>query len=260
VRRAPVYVTHVEDANGQRLYTAPDEWEQVISEETAFLMTDMLSDVVDHGTAWKTRQLGFRLPAAGKTGTTNEYRDAWFVGYTPRLVTGVWIGFDQPQPIMPRGYAADVAVPLWAGFMKQATDGHPAEWYKPPRGIVSVNVCRLSGKRPADGCSRATWVTDGGETREGSTVYGEYFVRGTEPEDACPIHNDRSIFGRVAEWFGAAPHAATPHRPSTGRVETAPDAVPAAAAPSAPERAEEADTPKKKRGFWSRLFGRRGGQ
>jgi penicillin-binding protein 1A len=261
VRRTPTYIVRVEDAEGQVLFTAPDEWEQVISEQTAYLMTHMLADVINYGTAWKARQLGFRLPAAGKTGTTNDYRDAWFVGYTPRLVTGVWIGFDQPQTIMPRGYASDVAVPLWAGFMKKATDGDPAEWYKAPRGIVGVNVCRLSGKRPTEGCSGATYITDSGEERSGSTVYTEYFVKGTEPADTCPIHSNRSIFSRVAGWFGGPPSSPTQHRSSDGRVvETAPDAVPAVGATPEPRQAETPAAPKKKRGFWSRVFGRGGGQ
>ena len=85
-------------------------------------MATMLADVINSGTAWKARQLGFRLPAGGKTGTTNEYHDAWFVGFTPSLVSGVWVGHDNPQPIMPgSAYAGDVAVPMWAGFMKAAT-------------------------------------------------------------------------------------------------------------------------------------------
>jgi penicillin-binding protein 1A len=257
VRRAPLYITHVEDAEGQRLYTAPNHWEQVVSEQTAFLMTHMLADVINHGTAYKARQLGFKLPAAGKTGTTNEYRDAWFVGYTPRLVTGVWIGFDQPQTIMARGYAADVAVPLWAGFMKRATAGDPAEWYKTPRGIVGVAVCRLSGKRPTDGCSNAISVNSDGEEVEASTVYTEYFVRGTVPEESCPIHGDRSIFGRIASWIGGAPSAPEQHRTGDVRAEPATDAAPAASGPSESPRAEQQDPPKKKRGFWARVFGRK---
>ncbi|RPI56857.1 MAG: PBP1A family penicillin-binding protein, partial [Lysobacterales bacterium] len=117
LRRQPVYIKRVEDQSGQTLFEAPYLSDQVISPQAAYLMTNMLADVVNHGTAYGARQQGFKLPAAGKTGTTNEYRDAWFVGYTPRLVSGVWVGFDQPQTIMGGGYAAQVAVPLWAGFM-----------------------------------------------------------------------------------------------------------------------------------------------
>ena len=89
-------------------------------------MASMLADVINAGTAYRARQTGFTLPAAGKTGTTNDYVDAWFVGFTPKLVTGVWVGFDQPKTIIRNGYAGEIAVPLWAGFMKVATQGRQA--------------------------------------------------------------------------------------------------------------------------------------
>ena len=127
-------------------------------------MTHMLADVINYGTAWKARQLGFKLPAAGKTGTTNDYHDAWFVGYTPRLVTGVWIGFDQPQTIISRGYAAEVAVPLWAGFMRKATDGDPGGVVQGSEAASPAPPCAgCPGKRPVDGCYEATVVNDDGE-------------------------------------------------------------------------------------------------
>ena len=98
-------------------------------------MADMLADVIDHGTAWTARQLGFTLAAAGKTGTTNDFRDAWFIGFTPTLLAGVWVGYDQPRTIRANGYAADVAVPIWTDFMKAATRGEKSLWLKAPPGI-----------------------------------------------------------------------------------------------------------------------------
>jgi penicillin-binding protein 1A len=98
-------------------------------------MADMLADVIDHGTAWTARQQGFTLAAAGKTGTTNEFRDAWFIGFTPTLLAGVWVGYDQPRTIRANGYASEVAVPIWADFMKAATRGEKSIWLKPPPGI-----------------------------------------------------------------------------------------------------------------------------
>src|SRR5207302_681010 len=80
----------------------------------------------------RARRLGFTLPAAGKTGTTNDFNDAWFVGYTPHLAAGVWVGFDQPHTIVPNGFAADIAVPAWATFMKAATKNDKPEWLLPP--------------------------------------------------------------------------------------------------------------------------------
>ena len=93
-------IRRVEDRDGRLLYEAQLTSARAISETTAFLMSNMLADVINAGTAAGARGLGFKLPAAGKTGTTNDYNDAWFIGYTPKLVTGVWVGFDQPHTIL----------------------------------------------------------------------------------------------------------------------------------------------------------------
>ena len=105
--------------------------QRAITEATAFQMAEMLADVMNSGTAWPARREGFMLPAAGKTGTTNDYHDAWFVGFTPRLATGVWVGYDQPRTIIGRGYAAELAVPMWARFMKEATRNDKAGVVQP---------------------------------------------------------------------------------------------------------------------------------
>jgi penicillin-binding protein 1A len=264
LRREPTYVRRVEDQEGKVLFQAPYTSAQVITPQSAFLMTNMLADVVNHGTGWRARQLGFTLPAAGKTGTTNDYHDAWFVGFTPRLVAGVWIGFDQPQTIMGGGYAAEVAVPLWTGFMRKATAGDPAEWYSPPPGIVAANICRLSGKRPVEGCYGATYVTDNGDYASSSSVYTEYFVKGTQPDEDCPIHGSQSIFSRVAGWIGGG---SSPSAPAAPAQERASEAIGSGEADRSVQRAEQtasANDPegvqpepekKKKRGFWSKVFG-----
>ena len=115
----------------------------------------MLADVVSSGTATGARAAGFKLPAGGKTGTTDDYADAWFVGYTPHLVAGVWFGFDTPAPIMSRGFAGVVAVPAWARFMKAATTGAKPDWYAVPADVEKVAICRLSGARATDACRHA---------------------------------------------------------------------------------------------------------
>jgi penicillin-binding protein 1A len=262
VRHSPVYITRVEDADGNVLYTAQRDIDQVVTPQTAFLMTEMMADVIDHGTAYKARQLGFKLPAAGKTGTTNEYRDAWFVGYTPHLVTGVWVGFDQPQTIMGGGYAGEVAVPLWAGFMRTATKGNPDDWYKAPKNVVTANVCRLSGKRPAAGCYGSYEQAADGSYSTSSSVYTEYFVRGTVPDDLCPVHTYRPTFDTrtaTAVWSGdsATPSAVTA-APADARAAAAESAAKAEARndDDDEDRPEVKEPEKKKRGFWSRLFGR----
>ena len=201
----PQLVRRVEDTEGNVLFRAEETAVEAVSPATAFLMSSMLADVIDSGTAWKARQLGFRLPASGKTGTTNEYRDAWFVGYTPSLTAGVWVGYDTPRQILPgSAYAGDVAVPLWAEFMKAATRGDKPEPLVAPRNVVGVTVCRLSGKRPAGGCDAVPVVDDDGHQSERSMIGTEYFVRGTEPDETCHLHVGRSIFGRLAGLFGAA--------------------------------------------------------
>ncbi len=257
--RKPVLVRRVEDLDGKVLFKADETEAQAVKADTAFLMTSMLADVIDSGTAWKARQLGFRLPAAGKTGTTNDYFDAWFVGYTPRITAGVWVGYDTPKPILPgSAYAADVAVPLWTAFMKAATARDEPEAFVRPRGIVTMQICRLSGKRPAGGCDAVpVSLADGGH-EERSMLVTEYFVAGTEPEDTCHMHVGRSLLGRFAGWFGT-PASPSPQQQSANRAEPAEPVqmvAPVSPAQQAPAVAETPE-PEKKRGFWSRMFGRR---
>jgi penicillin-binding protein 1A len=132
----PHLVRRVVDRDGSVLYENKDSPQQAIRPVTAYLMADMLRGVVDGGTGYGVRQMGFLLPAGGKTGTTNDYRDAWFIGFTPSLVTGVWVGYDQPQTIRRNGYAAELAVPMWTRFMKVATKGMKPAWVARPRGAI----------------------------------------------------------------------------------------------------------------------------
>ena len=96
VLQSPVFVRRIEDAEGRVLYRGEEVGRRVLSESTAFLMASMLSDVVNHGTGYGARQAGFSLPAGGKTGSTDDHADAWFIGFTPKLAAGVWVGFDRP--------------------------------------------------------------------------------------------------------------------------------------------------------------------
>lgn len=254
----PSLIRRVEDLDGQVLFAAEDVAVPAVRPETAFLMTSMLEDVIDGGTAWKARQMGFRPPAAGKTGTTNDYRDAWFVGYTKALVSGVWVGYDTPKPILPgAAYAGDVAVPMWARFMVPATAHEAPAPFTPPRGVVAVQICRLSGKRPAAGCDAVPVLLEDGGHAEQSMIATEYFAAGTEPGEVCHLHVGRSLFGRLAGWLSAPGGEIESRAPSAGPAEHAPAAEPQSApAPQAAE-AVQAPEPEKKRGFWSRIFGRR---
>jgi 1A family penicillin-binding protein len=238
--RPAVFIRRVEDANGTVLFESKPAAEEVMSPRTAYLMTSMLADVVNYGTAYKARQEGFTYPAAGKTGTTNDYVDAWFVGFTPHLVTGVWVGFDKPRTIIANGFAGELAVPMWARFMKLATAKDKADTFKMPSGLTAVSVCRLSGQLPTPSCDR---------------VITEYFARGSGPTEVCQLHGPFANGQLAAAFPGASP--ATVDMPQPAVQHTDAPAVAASQPPTDVVTAKETpEEPKKKRGFWGRIFGR----
>jgi 1A family penicillin-binding protein len=203
VLRTPVFIRRVEDANGRVLMRGVSEARQAVSPQTAYQMAQMLADVINSGTGYRARQAGFHAPAAGKTGTTNDYRDAWFIGFTPTLVAGVWVGFDQPKTIASRGYAGELAAPIWGVFMKGAANPKDTAWLKPPPGIVSAEICRASGALPGEGCHRVLTVDRDGFEVEKSMVGMEYFRAGTEPQDHCTMHVETLSLGdRFRRLFG----------------------------------------------------------
>ena len=253
----PLLIRRVEDRDGSVLFESRPSSTRAISDTTAFLMTTMMADVINAGTGARARSLGFTLPAAGKTGTTNDFNDAWFVGFTPKLATGVWVGFDQPRTILPNGFAAEVAVPAWAKFMKAATQGDKPDWVSPPAGITTASVCRLSGKLATDGCQDVEVVNKNGELEHRSMVYTEYFARGTEPTTSCDLHN-QSILTKIAGAFTGHSQAAPVHADDPG-LAAPPSVAPPTSSVSTSGTLDHADTPPqapaKKRGFWSRIFG-----
>jgi penicillin-binding protein 1A len=203
----PRLFTRVEDSSGVTIHHEQERHTQVVSEGTAYMMSSMLSDVIASGTATTVRAAGFRLPAAGKTGTTDEYADAWFIGYTPHLVTGVWFGLDAPAPIMTRGFGGTVAAPVWARFMKEATRGASPDWYEMPPEVERVAICRLSGARAAPSCrhqyvpAQTDVAADGelipvlGLPPSEPAVYEELFPVGAIPSELCPLHGPQGIQG-----------------------------------------------------------------
>jgi penicillin-binding protein 1A len=254
----PITIRRVEDRDGRVLFTAEESSTQAISPTTAFLMSTMLADVVNAGTAARARSLGFSLPAAGTTGTTNDFKDAWFIGFTPSLIAGVWVGFDQPRTIVRNGFAGDVAVPIWASFMKTATRGEKPQYFKAPAGVTTASVCRLSGKLANEGCDDVEVVDERGALTHRSMVYTEYFAKDTVPVEVCDLHRARrGFFGAVASVFHEGSEGGAPARVEDTGVP------PAGASASAASQAGAVDTstvappepPKKKRGFWSRVFG-----
>jgi len=200
----------VDDGDGRAIWNDAPSYHQAVTPATAYLMSSMLADVIGSGTATTARAAGFKLPAAGKTGTADNYTDAWFIGYTPHLVAGVWFGMDRPTTIMNRGFASIVAVPAWADFMKRATANDAADWFSPPPDVERVAICRLSGMLATDACRRGWTGADYAQAglsempgqpigttgrleavkqdRHDSTVYEDYFPIGTAPTEPCPIH------------------------------------------------------------------------
>lgn len=151
--RSPTMIRRVLDRGGREIYAAATTGRTVMSEATAYMMASMMSDVLSYGSAATARKQGLHVRAAGKTGTSQDYTDAWFVGFTPSLVSGVWFGYDQPRPIMERGFASAVAVPAWAQFMSAALRGREDRWPAMPAALTTVRICKLSGGLATERCN-----------------------------------------------------------------------------------------------------------
>jgi len=175
------------------------------------------------------------------------------------------VGFDQPRTILPNGFAADIAVPAWAKFMKAATQRDEPGWIVPPAGVVTATVCRISGKLASEECRDAEVVNKYGELERKSTVYTEFFVRGTEPTVYCDAHEPRGVMTKIADYLGgqqqpAAPHAvdravepaAAPPTPTATTGTT----VPPGTTGTTIQQVDSDKAPPAKRSFWWRLLGR----
>jgi penicillin-binding protein 1A len=169
----PRGLSHALDRDGDVAFEVPAERKRVLSEEAAFQTLSMLRDVVDLGTGSAARSMGLRMPAGGKTGTTDDFKDAWFVGFSSSLVAGVWVGFDQPRPIGRKAYGARVALPIWVEFMRRASRTvRPAE-FEAPLSLREVELCRISYLKPVQECP----------------TYVEYFKKDDDvPRRLCALH------------------------------------------------------------------------
>ena len=167
-------ITSVVDADGDVAYSDPVQGQRVVSEQVAFQMVSMLEDVVERGTGTPARTAyGIRFPIGGKTGTTDDFKDAWFVGFSSSIVTGVWVGLDQPATIGREAYGARYALPIWSDFMKAAARVRPPARFAEPEGLDEVQLCSVSYLKPVEECP----------------VYTEYFKEGDQvPTKLCPIH------------------------------------------------------------------------
>jgi len=141
----PYLIQSIELHDGKLLYQRIDQRRRVLSPAVAFQIHDLLAGVVDRGTGRALRRdYGLEKGLGGKTGTTNDYKDAWFAGYTSEITAAVWVGFDQPKPIMPGGYASRVALPVWGDIMKLANEHYPPKEFFPPPGVERVQRKKTS--------------------------------------------------------------------------------------------------------------------
>jgi penicillin-binding protein 1A len=155
-RRQAHIVERVVDASGDLIYNANRVEGKTMDPGVCWLTTSMLMKVLDHGTGAGAKSMGWNKPAAGKTGTTNDYKDAWFVGYTSSLTAGVWVGLDKPETIMAKGYGAALALPIWVDVMNAAgQQRYPALAFKPGVQLQRVGVCASTGELATAACDRA---------------------------------------------------------------------------------------------------------
>jgi penicillin-binding protein 1A len=144
-----VFISRIEDSEGRLLEAAQPVSERALSAPTAYLVTSMLQSVVERGTARRALSLG--RPCAGKTGTTNDFRDAWFIGFTPDLVAGVWVGFDSKRSLGEGSAGGRIATPIWTTFMEKALEGRPIMDFQIPPDVTFVNVDEKTGLRAVAG-------------------------------------------------------------------------------------------------------------
>ena len=176
VRKQAYIIERIDDQQHKPIYRAAHISVPALDPSAAWMTSELMEDVLTRGTAASARSLGFKLPAAGKTGTTNDYKDAWFLGYTNTLTCGVWVGFDQPTTIIPRGYGAALALPVWTQVMNKAAEHYPAQPLQPTMPIQHAIVCSISNQLATTGCQAA------------GSAYEIDLPAGKVPAVACQVH------------------------------------------------------------------------
>lgn len=167
----PSYILRVEDQNGNVLEENKPASQRIISQENAYIITNILNGVLQPGGTGSSLRERAGRTAAAKTGTTDEYKDAWFVGYTPQLSCAVWVGYDRNQAVNLAGSVA--AGPIWADFIKGASANLPEKDFSVPYDVTALPICLDSGFIATENCPRSIDMA---------------FVDGTEPQDLCPLH------------------------------------------------------------------------
>ena len=177
----PILYTRVEDRNGKVLLENKPSLNKVMDERAAYVLTDMMKGVINNGTASSAKLS--KQPAAGKTGTTSNNYDRWFVGFTPYYVGAVWFGYDEPRAI-PGG--TNYSVTIWKSVMEKINKNLPTKDFIEPNGIVRCKVCIDSGQLPGPLCAHDP---------RGSRIKNEIFIKGTEPTETCSAHVKVKICG-----------------------------------------------------------------
>ena len=195
-RFRPYLISQIKDRDGNILYATPQLSYPAAKSGSAWSVSRILNEVATHGTAAAVTRLGFDKPCGGKTGTTNDFMDAWFTGYTSSLTCTVWVGFDTPKKIMDKGYGATLALPVWVDIMKTADRlGYKAGKLNSKVNLVKIEICKLNGKRATAGC------------REAGTAYIDQVPADIAPaeNDLCPIHPAKAQPVDEATLTAAAP-------------------------------------------------------
>ncbi len=237
----PTFVSMVRSQDGRDIYDNKKEERTVLDPRVAYLMTNLMEEVMRTGTAAAVRSRGFTVPAAGKTGTSH---DGWFAGYTSELLCIVWVGFDDNRELDLEG--AHSALPIWTEFMKRALQYRAyrnARPFEVPDGIVSVQIDPESGMLATPNCPK---------------TISEVYISGTQPVTSCPLHGGGQTVTHVAGWevpgnpaVETPPHVDVPPPLSARR---APPSASGSPAP-APQVAQKVEKPKEKKSFWQRLRG-----
>lgn len=206
LRRRTFLIDRIVDKTGAVIYQTPVLEAEVVNPGVAHVMRQILGQVMERGTAAAVRsEHGFKEPGGGKTGTTNDYKDAWFAGYTDRLTCGVWVGLDKPQTIIDEGYGGRLSLPIWADVMKEAVKtGYKTDVARAGLPLSRVSLCRLSSQLATDGCHHAGMAYEDALPYE--LVPKDFCLehRGMAPRVAQPqgpSGSGESFWGRVKRWF-----------------------------------------------------------
>jgi penicillin-binding protein 1A len=196
VRKQAYIIERIDNQQHKPIYRSAHILTPALDPGAAWMTSRVMEEVLTEGTAASARSLGFKLPAAGKTGTTNDYKDAWFLGYTSTLTCGVWVGFDQPTTIIPRGYGAALALPVWVQVMNKAAQHYPAEPLQPTMPLQHTTVCSISNQLATTGCMGA------------GTAYDIDLPVDKVPNAACQVHGGQ-------QWPFAQQPPGVPQQPAT---------------------------------------------